>query len=141
MTPWGYESKPLNEVPKDAYGFTYRITIAGCSYYGKKNFYSNRKVKLGKKELALQTDKRLKNWKLVTKESGWETYCSSSKEVKALVTAGNLPVRQVLDICYSAKELTYRENCWLYRCIEEDNNLNDNLSGKIFMEEINTWNK
>ena len=36
-----------------------RLTIGnGKSYLGKKNFFTERKVKLGKKELALITDSR-----------------------------------------------------------------------------------
>ena len=60
--------------PASAVGFVYRIThkVTGKSYIGKKNFWSTtRKAVKGKKRKQV-----------ITKESDWKTYCSSSKEVQ-----------------------------------------------------------
>lgn len=66
---WLYKDKELTEVPKDAYGFVYKITnlLDGRMYIGRKYFWSVRKVK-GKK-------------KRVKKESDWRTYYGSSADL------------------------------------------------------------
>lgn len=135
---WNYRLGHLAEIPEGAYGFTYRILVNGFYYYGRKNFYTKRNVPKGKKELATQ-DGRASKKKLVVKESNWKAYCSSSKEVKELVRAGHHVQRDILDICYSAKELTFKENKLLYANIEGSACLNDNISGKIFKKEIDEW--
>ena len=65
---------PTSFDPASAIGFVYRIThkVTGKSYIGKKNFWSTtRKAVKGKKRKQV-----------ITKESDWKTYCSSSKEVQ-----------------------------------------------------------
>lgn len=136
---WEYKLQAFDEIPEGAYGFTYLIEAGDYYYYGKKNFYTQRKVPKGKKELALQ-DGRASKKKLVIKESNWKSYCSSSKDVKEFVSKGVNVKRVVIDICYSAKELTFRENKLLYANIEGKMCLNDNCSGKFFKSEINSWN-
>ncbi len=137
---WKYRLGYLTEIPEGAYGFTYLIEIGFYYYYyGRKNFYTERRIPKGKKELAAQ-DGRASKKKLVVKESNWKNYCSSSDEVKKLVQEGNHVARTILDICYSKKELTYKENKLLYGNIEGRNCLNDNISGKIFKKEIDEWN-
>ena len=135
---WIYDNEPLEEVPTDAIGFTYKILIGKYNYYGLKRFHTKRKIPKGKKELALQ-DGRASKKKLVVKESNWKTYCSSSKEVEKLVREGVVPHRYIIDICYSLKELSYKENKLLYRHIEHEHNLNRNISAKYYREEILTW--
>ena len=72
-TPWLYEGKEFDNdmIPKDAIGFVYEMQaiIDGkhVKYIGKKNFYSKRKKKFGKKALAAITDKRTKKYEVVTK--------------------------------------------------------------------------
>ena len=75
--PWKIESeaqignlkrvKPFNDdmIPEGAVGFVYLMNYKSSdgkfySYIGKKNFYSKRKKKFGKKALAAMTDKRAK---------------------------------------------------------------------------------
>ena len=135
---WIYNGSELTEAPKDAVGYIYRIDINNAFYIGLKRFYTHRKVNKGKKELALQ-DGRASKKKLVTKESNWKNYCSSSETVKQLVEEGYPPLRTILRICYSLKELSYYENKYLYANIEEPDNLNENLSGKYFRKEIEEW--
>jgi len=135
---WSYKLGILDEVPEGAIGFTYIIEINGYYYYGLKRFYTSRKVPKGKKELA-QQDGRASKKKLVVKESNWKSYCSSSDAVKNMVLEGHEPNRTILDICYSLKELSYKENKLLYANIEGDKCLNDNISGKYFKKEILEW--
>ena len=55
---WIYKKQEIENIsqfPNNTYGFIYKITHtpSGKSYIGKKVLYHNKKVKLGKKELAL----------------------------------------------------------------------------------------
>ena len=134
---WGFVDEPFN----NAYGFVYLITINGMEYIGSKKFFTQRKKHFGKKKLESITDKRLKTYEYVIKESNWKSYCSSSDEVKALVLAGHEPVRRILRICYSAKEMSFYENKYIYKVIGEDNCLNANVSGNYYLEEILKWQK
>jgi len=123
----------------EAYGFIYRIDIDDKYYIGKKIFYTTKKKWFGKKKLATMTDARLKKYEYVKKPSNWMTYCSSSEEIRKLVEEGHVPERYILQVCYSKKELTFMENKWLYSNIQNRQNINDNISGMFFKEEIKLW--
>ena len=75
MNSWLYEGKTFTDadIPKDAIGFVYEIEaiIDGKSvkYIGKKNFFSIRKKKFGKKALANLKDKRSKKYEMVKKHN------------------------------------------------------------------------
>ena len=61
-----------NMIPENAVGFVYIMNMKDekgkmHSYIGKKNFYSRRKKKFGKKKLAAMTDKRAKKYEIVIK--------------------------------------------------------------------------
>jgi hypothetical protein len=80
MSNWLYKTSPiedLSQFPSPTYGFIYKITHlpSGKSYIGKKVLYHNKKVKLGKKELALHEGVgRKPSSKIVTSESDWKKY-------------------------------------------------------------------
>jgi hypothetical protein len=103
------------------------------AYIGKKNFFSNVKKKLGKKALALVTDKRLKKY---TKEqkANFENYYSSNQQLKEAHKAGVIIKREILKICYSQTELTYEETKALFveEVLEHDKYLNGNILGRFF---------
>jgi hypothetical protein len=136
---WVYNAGDFDEtcIPEGAVGFIYYMTaiIDGkfVAYIGKKNFYANRKKKLGKKALALVTDKRLKKY---TKESkaDFMNYYSSNKTLKDAHKAGVVIKREILLICYSAKELTYQEvkHQFKFQVLESDEFLNGNILGRFF---------
>ena len=136
---WIYNDIELLEAPEGAVGFIYRIDINNGFYYGKKEFYNTRKKKFGKKKLAELTDKRLKTYEMVRKESNWKLYCSSSDTIENLVKSGHIPRRTILRICYSLKELSFHENKLIYATIQDTNNLNENCSGTYYKEEIMKW--
>jgi hypothetical protein len=84
---WTYNGKCITEVsdmPEGVFGFIYKITNGKTNefYIGKKQVVSVRKRKFGKKETAALTDKRMKKYEMVTKESDWLEYRSSNKVVK-----------------------------------------------------------
>ena len=155
MYPWKIESqaqignlkrvKPFNDdmIPKGAVGFVYMMNYLDSKsgimygYIGKKNFYSKRKKKFGKKALAAMTDKRAKKYETVIKLD-YENYFSSNKELKQAYKDGKLIYRTILKICFSKMELTYEETKaqFKYEVLERDNYLNGNILGKFYKGKI-----
>ncbi len=136
---WLYEGLLISEVPDtNAFGFIYKITytdpvtLEKKFYIGKKQFYSERNVKKGKKELAAMTDKRGSKRKKVRKESDWLKYQSSNEFLKS-VELYTLH-REILLLCYTKTELTYQETKFLFTksVLESDKYLNGNILSKIF---------
>jgi hypothetical protein len=136
---WVYKSKEFNEssIPEGSVGFIYLMTaiIDGKSvaYIGKKNFFSNVKKKLGKKALALVTDKRLKKYTREQKPN-FMNYYSSNQQLKEAYKAGVMIKREILMICYSATELTYQEvkHQFKYEVLEREEYLNANILGRFY---------
>lgn len=136
---WYYNKKTFSDdmIPEGAIGFIYmmRLQVDGITkfYIGKKLFYSTRKVKFGKKELALRTDKRLKNYKEVS-TLNYQNYYSSNATIKEAHKKGEVITRVILKICYSKIELTYQEARYQFKMdvLETDIYLNDNILGKFF---------
>ena len=136
---WIYQGKKFTEtdIPENGIGFIYHMSVIlngnTYAYIGKKNFFSNVKKKLGKKALALVTDKRLKKY---TKEqkANFENYYSSNQQLKEAHKAGCKIKREILIICYSATELTYQEvkHQFKYEVLEKEGYLNANILGKFF---------
>ena len=136
---WVYKSKEFDDscIPKDGIGFIYIMTaiIDGKSvaYIGKKNFFANIKRPMGKKALAMSTDKRLKKY---TRElrPDFMRYYSSNKVLKDAHKAGVMIKREILMICYSATELTYQEvkHQFKYEVLEREEYLNANILGRFY---------
>jgi hypothetical protein len=136
---WIYKGKEFNQccIPTGAIGFIYSMTaiIDGKSvaYIGKKNFFANIKKPMGKKALAMSTDKRLKKY---TRElrPDFMKYYSSNKTLKEAHKAGVVIKREILMICYSAMQLTYQEvkHQFKYEVLEKEEYLNANILGRFF---------
>ena len=136
---WIYQGKEFNEdnIPEDAVGFIYHMSVIlngnTYAYIGKKNFFANIKRPLGKKALAMSTDKRLKKYSRVIKPD-YMNYYSSNKTLKDAHKAGVIIKREILMICYSQMELTYQEvkHQFKYEVLEKDEYLNANILGRFF---------
>jgi hypothetical protein len=136
---WIYQGKEFNQdsIPENAVGFIYIMTaiIEGKSvaYIGKKNFFANIKRPMGKKALAMTTDKRLKKYTRELKPD-FMNYYSSNKTLKDAHKAGVMIKREILRICYSQTELTYQEAKALFveEVLENDMYLNQNILGKFY---------
>jgi hypothetical protein len=136
---WIYQGKEFNQdsIPENAVGFIYIMTaiIEGKSvaYIGKKNFFANIKRPMGKKALAMSTDKRLKKYTRELKPD-FMNYYSSNKILKDAHKAGVMIKREILMICYSAMELTYQEvkHQFKYEVLEKEEYLNANILGKFY---------
>ena len=130
-------------IPEGAIGFVYMMNYLDSksgimySYIGKKNFYSKRKKKFGKKAPAAMTDKRAKKYEMVTKLD-YENYFSSNKELKQAYKDGKMIYRTILKICFSKMELTYEETKaqFKYEVLERDNYLNGNILGRFYKGKI-----
>ena len=136
---WIYQGKEFDDkqIPDGAVGFVYIMSaiIDGKSflYVGKKNFFANVKRPLGKKALAMSTDKRLKKYKRELKPD-FMNYYSSNKILKDAHKAGVPIKREILRICYSQMELTYQEtkHKFIYEVLEKEEFLNGNILGRFY---------
>tara|TARA_R110000751_G_scaffold510_3_gene1823 strand:- start:1280 stop:1759 length:480 start_codon:yes stop_codon:yes gene_type:complete len=128
-------------IPENAVGFIYIINMLKddkrYGYIGKKNFYSKRKKRFGKKALALITDKRSKKYEIVTKLD-YQNYFSSNKELKEAYENGVYMNRTIIKICFSKTELTYQETKaqFQHEVLERDNWLNGNILGRFYKGKI-----
>ena len=135
---WLYKNKEINEIsdlPNNAYGFVYQTTHLPTNkkYIGKKSLMYNLKKKLGKKEKALWEGKgRPPMYKRVLKESDWKNYYGSHSFIKE-ANEEDLK-REILEIAYHKKELTYLECKYQFTLgvLENKSYLNDNILGKFF---------
>ena len=136
---WIYKNQEFNElhIPDGHVGFIYIMTaiIDGKSvaYIGKKNFFANIKKPLGKKALAMSTDKRLKKYKRELKPD-FMRYYSSNKILKDAHKAGVSIKREILMICSTQMELTYQEvkHQFKYEVLEKEEFLNGNILGRFY---------
>lgn len=151
---WYYKDKILENIedfPEGAFGFIYKITnISYISskenyfYIGKKQLWSERNIKLGKKELALQAEQkkpgRAKTKKLVKKESDWKSYYGSEPEIKndiSLLGKDSFK-REILHIAMTKKELTYMEIKYQFmlEVLEREDCYNSNIEGRYFKSDF-----
>ena len=144
---WLYNDEIIDDIslfPPNTFGFIYKTTHipTGKSYIGKKVLYHNKKVKLGKKELALQSGPgRKPTSKTVTQESDWKTYYGSEIEIKKLLSEGKHSEfeRTILQLVGSKKLLTYFELKYQfkYEVLEYPEKwYNQNLLGKFFSKDF-----
>ena len=148
---WTYQGRIINELsdmPEGTHGFIYKITNGETNeyYIGKKPVVSIRKRKFGKKEIAALTDKRIKRYEMVTKESKWVDYRSSNKTVSTWFDKDGRPSDsennrlelKILKFCKSKKALTYYElqEQFSHNVLADEYSLNDNLLGKFFRKDL-----
>ena len=130
--------------PEDYTGFVYKITnLTNVKFYiGKKSFFHNTNVRLGKKELAALPTARGKkpSKKLVVKESNWKDYWGSNKElIQDVKELGPEHFEcLILRLCKTKKQLTYFEVH--YQCTSDcllgANSYNDNILAKFFRRDF-----
>lgn len=132
------------EPPKSYVGFVYKIVFDdGKMYIGKKNFYSRRKRNFGKKELAKITDKRLKKYEYVVKESNWRTYTSSNKTVNERIKNGDKYSKYIMAYGLNSKHLTYIEESYLVHkdVLWYKYYYNDNIAGRFYTKDVQEWER
>jgi hypothetical protein len=136
---WLYKAVEFTDemIPEGAVGFVYEMEaiVDGkpVRYIGKKNFFSTRKKKFGKKKLATVKDKRSKKYEIITKLS-YQNYYSSNKVLQDAHKAGVPIKRYMVRICFSKTELTYYETKYQFQreVLEKEEYLNGNILGKFY---------
>lgn len=136
---WLYKSRDFDEscIPEGFVGFIYIMTAVidgkSVAYIGKKNFFANIKRPLGKKALAMSTDKRLKKYVRELKPD-FMNYYSSNKTLKDAHKRGIKIKREILMLCATQMELTYQEtkHQFLYEVLEKEEFLNGNILGRFY---------
>ena len=124
-------------IPEGAVGFIYEMTTIingkAYGYIGKKNFFSNTKKKLSKKNLP--TDKRKKKYVRVSKTS-YHNYYSSNEVLKQAHKDGVRISRRMLRICMTKTELSYWETKYqfIHGVLESDQWLNANILGRFYKQ-------
>lgn len=97
---WTYNNQIIDHIdktPKGSFAFIYKITLEdGRFYVGKKYMWKPNYTSGAKKGQS----KGL---------YPWQSYCSSSKEVKSLIKSGMKYKKEILYFTYSRAETTYKE--------------------------------
>ena len=141
---WTYNGKyitELSDMPDGTFGFIYKITNGKTDefYIGKKQVVSIRKRRFGKKETAALTDKRMKKYEMIEKESNWVNYRSSNTTVMSWFDSNNDNIElKILRFCTSKKSLTYYglQEQFAHDVLGDELSLNDNLLGKFFRKDL-----
>lgn len=132
---WIYKGKPLKQVPDGYLGFLYLITnkVDGRIYVGKKQFTTKAKHKISKREkTATKTRKR---YKVTVKESNWQDYNSSCKElIDDFNRLGvNCFEKTILDFAKTKADLTFLEVMYQFNYnVLEVPSYNGNILGRFF---------
>ena len=97
---WTYNGEIIDDIsktPKDSFAFIYKITLEDGRFYVGKKYMWKPKYTSGKN-------------KGVSKGMyPWQSYISSSKEVKDLIKKGMKYKKEILYFTYSKAETTYKE--------------------------------
>ena len=136
---WIYQTTVVDTLPEDCIGFVYMITntVNGKKYVGKKlakfskTTYKTIKLKNGKK----------KRKKIKSKvDSDWQTYWSSSDELKKDVELLGKEkfTREILFYCKSKAECSYIEARTQFerKVLESDDYYNGQISCRIHQSHI-----
>jgi len=134
---WIFEGKEFKQedIPEGAIGFVYEMSAIidnkSVRYIGKKNFYSDVKTKLAKKDMS--SDKRKKTYKRVRKYN-YQNYHSSNDVLKRAHKDGIAIKRTILKICFNKTELSYTECKYQFSLsvLENEEFLNGNILGRFY---------
>jgi predicted PolB exonuclease-like 3'-5' exonuclease len=122
------EAVPDDLVSDKWYGFIYKITYTdGMTYYGRKNFFTERRAKPLK-------GMRKNAKRIIKKESSWRDYTGSTK----LATGKQVKTKEILKLCETMIDLTYWETYYLMvnNVLFDENCLNQNIMGKFYSGKI-----
>jgi hypothetical protein len=149
---WSFNGNVVtpDDVPDGMIGFVYKIIHLPTNryYIGKKSLTSTRRIKMGKRELAVLKaarkiegiSGRLPSKKEVRKPSDWETYYGSNDWIREQVKLGNANefTREIIQFCHSKKSLSYWEMYWQfqYNVLNDTTSLNENIGGRFFHRDL-----
>jgi len=145
MPNWLYKNTEISELsqfPSAAVGFVYLITNTtnGKVYVGKKILHNRLTKKLTKKEISeWEKPGRVPKKKKIVKESNWLEYNGSNQNL--LEDIKNLGInhftKEILEICYTKKQLTYYEEYWQFKLeVLHTDAYNDSIAGRFFKRDV-----
>lgn len=133
----------IAEFPNNCFGFIYVIrNLTNDKFYiGKKQIQHKIKRKITKKELKLiEGQGRRPTKKLVVKESDWQSYWGSSKQLlEDIEKLGEKKFqREILKFCRNKKQLSYYEVFYQFKfdVLNNENCYNQSILGKYFKKDI-----
>jgi hypothetical protein len=136
---WTYRKRIIESLPEDCVGFVYLITnkVSGRKYIGKK---LAKFKKTTYKTVTLKNGKKKKKKIRGTIDSDWQTYWSSSDDLKkdiASLGQDNF-TREILFYCKSKAECTYKEarEQFKRKVLESDDYYNGQISCRIHQSHI-----
>ena len=136
---WTYRKRIIESLPEDCVGFVYLITnkVSGRKYIGKK---LAKFKKTTYKTVTLKNGKKKRNKIRGTIDSDWQTYWSSSDDLKkdiASLGQDNF-TREILFYCKSKAECTYIEarEQFKRKVLESDDYYNGQISCRIHQSHI-----
>jgi hypothetical protein len=134
---WLYNGKEVTpeDIPEWAIGFVYCITHIPSAriYIGKKLLQSKRRTKISKREKV--ATKTRKTFKTTVKQSNWETYFGSNKEILQMIEEGKKAEfkREIIEFCHSKQQLSYTEMVWQVKyCVLDTDAFNGNIMARFF---------
>jgi hypothetical protein len=141
---WFYYNEVVNDISdlpnyERLEGFVYKITnqVTGQIYIGKKSLYSSVKKKIGVREKA--ATKTRKTFHRLRKESDWQKYYGSSKELlEDIRTLGKVNFkREILELCCTKKYLSYAEFAWQVKLdVLKTDSYNGNILGRWYSRDM-----
>lgn len=146
---WYYKKKlvkDINDLPNSEFleGFVYKITNTktGEFYIGKKSLYSNLKKRIGVR--AKKATGTRKTFERVRKESDWQKYYGSSKEMLLDISKMGKENfhREILELCCSKKYLSYSEFAWQVKLdvLKTKTSYNGNILGRWYSKDMENCN-
>jgi hypothetical protein len=144
VNSWTYKGKIVTSLedfknPDKVVGFVYKITnlIDGKFYIGKKSVFHSKKTRISKKEkTATGTRKRFKK---VVKESDWNDYYGSCKELHEDIKVHGKSYfsREIITVCYSKKYLNFHElELQIVNQVLKVNSYNGNILGRYYRKDM-----
>lgn len=141
---WYYNSKVVTDItqlPNYEFleGFVYKITNLETKqvYIGKKSLYSNLKKRIGVR--AKKATGTRKTFERIRKESDWQKYYGSSKELTTDITklGKDKFKREIIELCCTKKYLSYAEFAWQVKLdVLKTNSYNGNVLGRWYSKDM-----
>lgn len=135
------EVNSIDDLPDGVVGFVYKITSpSGKIYIGKKQLKNTQRRKISKKLLKSIEGRGKRPSKItVVTESNWLDYWGSCKPLlEEIERNGNKDWnREIIELCYSKKQLSYYEVCYQIRYdVLKTNSYNETILGKFFRKDL-----
>jgi hypothetical protein len=131
---WLYESKQVNQLPKECVGFVYLITnnLTGRKYIGKKLAkFSKTSYKVVKLKNGNKKKKKIRS-KI---DSDWQLYYGSNDQLNKDILAQGADnfTREILFYCKSKAECSYVEarEQFNHRVLESDDYYNGHIQVRV----------